>query len=93
VTFLKPIRLTDNAASGAGCLFAQIVKHFNEGVGNVYIEDPHSDVLEEYNYYVDVDDDTLTLELQINEDDSLLFRGPVAGAYNYIQNPPQLPEE
>jgi hypothetical protein len=56
-----------NEANGAGCLFAQIIAHFKTGVGAAYLTNPHDDDLEDFNYYVDVDDQNLTISVSIND--------------------------
>ena len=41
--------------NGAGCLVAQFIKDFKNGIGNLYIVEPNS-TGEAYNYKVDIDD-------------------------------------
>ena len=41
------------AANGMGCLAAQLIAHFKDGIGNIYIHEPNdSDCGEEYTYTV-----------------------------------------
>ena len=60
--FLKDIKIVNgvpldkesgNQANGSGCLAAQMVKHFKDGVGDIYLH-PHTDDLgwEDYIYTV-----------------------------------------
>ena len=58
--FLKDIKIvnglgrdTTNQANGSGCLAAQMVKHFKEDVGNIYLH-PHDEdsIWEDYIYTV-----------------------------------------
>ena len=58
--FLIPMRVvngisgsTENLANGMGCLAAQLVDHFKDEVGNVYLYAPGiNDCGEEYEYHV-----------------------------------------
>ena len=41
------------AANGMGCLAAQLIAHFKDGIGNIYIHEPNdSDCGEEYTYTI-----------------------------------------
>lgn len=41
------------SANGMGCLAAQLIAHFKDGIGNIYIHEPNdSDCGEEYTYTV-----------------------------------------
>ncbi|MHA2277627.1 MAG: hypothetical protein ACXAC2_17745 [Candidatus Kariarchaeaceae archaeon] len=43
----------DKIANGGGCLAAQIVKHFKDDIGNIYLHSAGTrDIWEEYRYYV-----------------------------------------
>lgn len=50
------ISLGDNErkANGMGCLAAQIVAHFKDGIGGIYIESPKN--YQEYNYHLKLKD-------------------------------------
>lgn len=62
VDFLAPFRIVNGfgsdaemgkTANGMGCLAAQLVKHFKQEVGNIYVSSPGaSDCWEEYVYEV-----------------------------------------
>lgn len=73
-----------NTANGAGCLFAQIVKLFKSDVGGAYLVNPvtaETD-LEEYNYFVDVDEHTLTTSVKVSLYDNVLYEGSANEAFN-----------
>lgn len=70
-----------NSANGASCLFAQIVAKFKSDIGGAYIEDPNSTDLEEYNYYVDVDDSINEIVFRIND----VFSGTCLAAVDFIK--------
>ena len=92
-SFLANIRLVNgftgaernNFANGPDCLFAQIVAKFKTEPGYTYLVDPRSDDLEEYNYFVDVTQQSilLTISDSSNED---LFSGSPAEALQFIEN-------
>jgi len=50
-------KYTTNMANSSGCLFTKIINHFKTGVGGCYIISPTDDELQEYNYYVDVEEE------------------------------------
>lgn len=75
-----PLGEKGSFANGAGCLFAQIVSYFKLEAGGAYLENPFDYQLQEWNYYVDVDQSngsqsnvTITVENQ----DTMLFCGSV----------------
>ena len=44
---------TDRTANGMGCLAAQLISHFKDGIGNIYIHHPDDkDCGEEYTYTI-----------------------------------------
>jgi hypothetical protein len=66
------------SANGAGCLAAQMVKHFKDGVGQFYIYAAGTrDVWEDYIYVVRVKD-YAPIELEVIGDKTL-YKGPVSG--------------
>ena len=71
-----------NQANGAGCLFAQIVAKFKNGVGGAYITNPNDNDLEYFNYYVDVDEDNRTIRFSIND----VFSGTCQEAIDHIKS-------
>jgi hypothetical protein len=58
--------------NGIGCLAAQIVAHFKDGPGDIYIE-PGSDY--EFCYTVNFKSISEPLEFTCQEDDEVLFKG------------------
>jgi len=59
---------TDNKkiGDGAGCLAAQIVAHLKKGAGGIYLEPTDADDCgQQYEYYITVDEDIGTIELNI----------------------------
>lgn len=65
-------------ANGAGCLAAQLVAHFKKGAGRFYLcpidEQSHS---EQYRYYVTVNENKRTIELEIHDllSSTIIFKG------------------
>lgn len=58
-------------ANGMGCLSAQLIKHFKEGIGGCCIT--NSDDSQEYDYHVYTHNDKI--HIKIVENDKLLFNG------------------
>ena len=91
--FLSEIRIVNgftsaerkNLANGADCLFAQIVSKFKTECGYTYLANPNSSDLEEYNYYVDVDEQTQSIRLTIHSTHDL-FSGSPTDAVEFIKN-------
>ena len=72
--FLKDIHIVNGLtynenrkiANGAGCLAAQIVTHFKEEPGGIYLKAIDAgDCWQEYEYYITVDEDKKTIELKV----------------------------
>jgi hypothetical protein len=79
---------TSRIANGMGCLAAQIIAHFKNGVGNIYIYPPKTkDVWEDYEYHISILKET-TLGIACFEIRSpkknLLFKGTPAKFLNWI---------
>lgn len=53
--------------NGMGCLSAQVVAHFKDGVGGFYLQRANKNSGEEYRYHVIHDYDKGTLEIQVFE--------------------------
>lgn len=51
--------------NGIGCLTAQVVAHFKDGVGNIYLEAPRKPDWEDYAYEVIVDWDTKEITIKV----------------------------
>lgn len=62
-------------ANGAGDLFAQIVGLFKTQVGGVYLAEPIDEELEEYNYYVTVDENNKILISVTSSEREVVFSG------------------
>lgn len=60
------------SANGMGCLAAQLVSHFKEGVGGVYIE-PNDSVDQEFNYTIELVNDVLTLSYEGHGESGVLL--------------------
>lgn len=85
--FLKDIKLVnglssdDNVkvANGAGCLAAQLVAHFKEGPGSIYLYPTTStDCCQAYEYHITADFDSHELSVACVGLDGPLFKGSVA---------------
>lgn len=63
-------------ANGMGCLAAQIVAHFKDGIGGYYIT-PEDD-RQEYNYFVTIKDGKIHLKCE-SEYSGLLYSGLASG--------------
>lgn len=69
--FLKDIKMVDGISSGsekiangAGCLAAQIVAHFKDGPGGVYLHHPSStDCGQDYEYHITADTSGITVKV------------------------------
>ena len=70
--FLKDIKMVNGlssgqptrVANGAGCLAAQIVAHFKDGPGGVYLHHPSSkDCGQDYEYHITADFSGITIKV------------------------------
>lgn len=69
--FLKDIKMvngivpgSEKIANGAGCLAAQIVAHFKDGPGGVYLHHPSSkDCGQDYEYHITADTSGITVKV------------------------------
>jgi hypothetical protein len=88
--FLRPIKMVNGfsgdseikQANGAGCLAAQMIAHFKDGVGGIYIQPVSAtDCGQDYCYHVYADDTNgITVkcfEMRANNRKELLFNGTV----------------
>lgn len=84
--FLKPIRMVNglgsdskHVANGAGCLAAQMVAHFKDGPGGIYLYAPTSkDCGQEYEYHIYTDDARIKVKcFAVGRRKELLFEGDV----------------
>ena len=85
--FLKPIRMvngigsdSEHVANGAGCLAAQMVAHFKDGPGGIYLYAPTSkDCGQDYEYHV-YTDENIGIKVKcfaVGSRKKLLFEGDV----------------
>lgn len=73
-----------NTANGSGCLFAQIVKLFKKDVGGAYLINPvtaESDP-EEYTYFIDVDEDLMSINVRVLVHGGILYEGSPNNAFS-----------
>lgn len=84
--FLKPIRMvnglgsdSEHVANGAGCLAAQMVAHFKDGPGGIYLYAPTSkDCWQEYEYHVHASEVGIKVKcFAVGSRKELLFEGDV----------------
>lgn len=68
-------------ANGMGCLSAQLIKHFKNGIGGYYITNK-SDI-QEYNYYIYTNDSIIMVK--IIYDDEALFDGTIDELVKFIK--------
>lgn len=96
--FLKDIKIINGIsgdadmgthANGMGCLAAQIISHFKQELGGIYIYPPDSnDCWEEYVYTIWYDKDKKFLMGKIYDvyDKKVLVDGTMEECYNYCVN-------
>lgn len=62
--------------NGMGCLSAQVVAHFKEGAGGIYLHKAGTtDCWQNYDYYVIGDEETKELTLKCVNGDKVIFEG------------------
>jgi len=92
LAFLGPIEVVNgftmgktNLANGAGCLAAQMVAHFKDGVGDFYIEPPilGGEFENDFTYAVVVKDDVI--KVVVYEWDKNIFSGTVPQFKKFIE--------
>ena len=71
---------TGGFANGMGCLSAQLITHFKEGIGGYYITNKNDN--QEYDYYIYRDDDKL--KIKVIHCDEELFDGTVLDFAQYV---------
>lgn len=90
--FLAPIRMVNGLseshpgtvdANGAECLAAQLVAHFKDGPGGIYLYRPNKnmDAGQDYEYWIDVMGDPGTIQVRVYTPSiarKKLFKGTVA---------------
>lgn len=87
--FLKPIKMVngltpgaEKIANGSGCLAAQMVAHFKDGPGGIYLNPPASrDCGQDYEYHISADEYAgiyvKVFEVGIHNRRKMLFEGSV----------------
>ena len=64
------------SANGMSCLAAQLVAHFKDGIGNIYLYPPNtSDVGEEFIYTISLTDDEIYIEVKDVSRNKIVFIG------------------
>jgi len=79
------------SANGVGCLSAQLVKHFKEAVGNIYLYPSNTrDIGEEYIYKVFVEEGNITIEVYEvgweGDPDKAVFKGTPQHCIEWCKN-------
>ena len=64
------------SVNGMGCLAAQLVAHFKDGIGNIYLYPPNtSDVGEEFIYVISLIDNQINIEVRDVWNNKIIFSG------------------
>ena len=67
---------TTKLANGMGCLTAQLIAHFKQGCGNIYIHPPNTeDCWEQYTYFVYLKEDKLQIKVKDTYEKKIIFDG------------------
>lgn len=78
-----------DVANGAGCLAAQLVAHFKDGPGGIYLYRPlkNMSAWQEYEYWIDVNDKGITVKVFSPKfgKGNLLFEGDIQEFGNWIK--------
>lgn len=105
--FLKPITVVNGYgggmkagahANGAGCLAAQLVSHFKEDIGGIYLYPPKEsvDAGQEYTYKVFVKEGSIEVavyEIPYKDDPKLLFKGSPEAMLLWVESKSEQDEE
>ena len=92
--FLEPITIVNgittgmtNIANGSGCLAAQLVAHFKNGVGGFYIQTPMGDENEnDYTYKIYVSGGPVYISMEVWHWDDLIFSGNVPEFKKFVED-------
>ena len=69
---------TRKIANGAGCLAAQMIKHFKEGAGGIYMVKTHTKLEDEdYGYEITITN-VRTISVVVRSDSGVIFKGSLA---------------
>ena len=69
----------DRSANGMSCLAAQLVAHFKNGIGNIYLYPTNTkDVGEEFIYIISLIDNQINIEVKDVYYDEIIFSGTPA---------------
>ena len=83
--FLKPFTIVNGftgqelepAANGMGCLAAQLISHFKEGIGGCYLYPPKErDCGQDYSYFITLKGQ-VKLQIKVMSYGKTLFTGPI----------------
>ena len=93
LAFLEPMTIVNgfttgltNIANGSGCLAAQLVSHFKDGVGGFYIMAPLGEEMEnDYTYKIYVSGGPEYITMEVWEYDDLIFSGNVSEFKKFIE--------
>ena len=92
--FLEPMTIVKgftegltNIANGSGCLAAQLVAHFKNGVGGFYIQTPMGDENEnDYTYKIYVSGGPVYISMEVWHWDDLIFSGNVPEFKKFVED-------
>ena len=92
--FLEPMTIVNgftegltNIANGSGCLAAQLVAHFKNGVGGFYIQTPMGDENEnDYTYKIYVSGGPVYISMEVWHWDDLIFSGNVPEFKKFVED-------
>ena len=66
----------DRSANGLSCLAAQLVAHFKDGIGNIYLYPTSTqDVGEEFTYIISLIDNQINIEVRDVWNNKIIFSG------------------
>jgi hypothetical protein len=94
LAFLEPMTIVNgittgltNIANGSGCLAAQLVSHFKDGVGGFYIMAPLGEEMEnDYTYKIYVSGGPVYISMQVWHWDDLIFSGNVPEFKKFVED-------
>jgi len=78
---------TTHLANGMGCLTAQLIAHFKQDCGNIYIYPPDTkDCWEEYTYFVYIKENKLHIKVNDTYYNRIIFDGLPTELLTKIEN-------
>ena len=92
LAFLEPMTIVNgittgltNIANGSGCLAAQLVSHFKDGVGGFYIMAPLGEEMEnDYTYKIYVSGGPVYISMEVWNWEDLIFSGNVSEFKEFV---------